>query len=253
MPGSILGPYQTLEVWMIGQWMLCDFHIHTDTSDGSLPLAEVVDLYGEKRFDIICITDHIVDRVTASRNKNDKKFFVSEEEFPQYQQELWREAKRAWEKYNMVLIPGAEITNDHNEFHLLAIDLKQYIDPSSSVEAIIVEIHRQGGIAVACHPHHKSSECIHRTLYLWERYEQYAPLFDAWEVANRDDLFNVVGLKKSNYIANSDFHEIWHLYSWKTLIHADKNAEAVKQALRNNNNIAIHLFRKEKELGGANS
>jgi hypothetical protein len=29
----------------------------------------------------------------------------------------------------------------------------------------------------------------------WEG-KRYASLFDAWEVANRDDLFNAVGLKK---------------------------------------------------------
>jgi hypothetical protein len=39
-------------------------------------------------------------------------------------------------------------------------------------------------------------------------------MFDAWEVANRDDLFNVVGLKKFNYIANSDFHSPRHLRVW---------------------------------------
>ena len=57
---------------------------------------------------------------------------------------------------------------------------------------------------------------------LWENHEQLATLFDDWEVANRNDLFSVVGLKKFNYIANSDFHERRHLLSWKTLLRCEK-------------------------------
>jgi predicted metal-dependent phosphoesterase TrpH len=235
---------------VIGKWLLCDFHIHTHLSDGSLQLREVVDLYGENGFDVIAITDHTLDRGTRDRVEREKsrKYALGEEEFDSYLQTLWQETQRAWETYNLLVLPGTELTNDTDDYHILVLDVKKYIDPGLPVESIIEQAHLQGAIAVACHPHHKHSDSTHSSLYLWERYDQYAPLFDAWEVANRDDLFNVVGLKKSNYIANSDFHESWHLYSWKTLIHADKNNEAVKQAIRNNRNIAIHLFRKEKEI-----
>jgi hypothetical protein len=67
-------------------------------------------------------------------------------------------------------------------------------------------------------------------------------------VANRDDLFNVIGLKKFNYIANSDFHEPRHLYSWKTLIRCEKNTEAIKAGIRRNSGISIYLFREDKRL-----
>jgi predicted metal-dependent phosphoesterase TrpH len=235
---------------VIGKWLLCDFHIHTDLSDGSLPLREVVDLYGQNGFDVIAITDHIMDRKTREGPEGAEmdRYTLWEEDFDAYLQTLWQEAQRAWETYNLLIMPGVELTNNTDDYHILALDVKKYIEPGSPVESIIEQVHGQGGVAVACHPHHKYSDTTHSSLYLWERYDQYAPLFDAWEVANRDDLFNVVGLKKSNYIANSDFHELWHLYSWKTLIHADKNTEAVKQAIRKNRNIAIHLFRKEKEI-----
>lgn len=33
-------------------------------SDGSLPVDEVVDMYGSKGFDVISITDHILDSHT---------------------------------------------------------------------------------------------------------------------------------------------------------------------------------------------
>ena len=41
--------------------LLCDFHIHTNYSDGKLTVAEVVDFYGRRGFDCICITDHLAD------------------------------------------------------------------------------------------------------------------------------------------------------------------------------------------------
>ena len=42
-------------------FLLCDFHVHTQWSDGKLTVAEVVDLYGSTgKFDVIAITDHIL-------------------------------------------------------------------------------------------------------------------------------------------------------------------------------------------------
>ena len=41
--------------------LLCDFHIHTNYSDGKLSVPEVVDFYGRLGFDCICITDHLAD------------------------------------------------------------------------------------------------------------------------------------------------------------------------------------------------
>ena len=42
-------------------FLLCDFHVHTQWSDGKLTVREVVDLYGQTgRFDVIAITDHIL-------------------------------------------------------------------------------------------------------------------------------------------------------------------------------------------------
>jgi len=121
------------------------------------------------------------------------------------------------------------------------------------LKKIVEEIHKQGAIAIACHPHHKPSEGKQPFIYLWRNWKKYVDIFDAWDVANRDDLFNVIGLKKFNYIANSDFHELWHIYSWKSLIGSEKNTEAIKAAIRENKKVAIYLFRKEKARGGISS
>ena len=232
---------------LLPRWLLCDFHIHTTWSDGLEPLETVVDLYGKSGFDAICITDHVIDSEFWRLNPRAQAIVAAD--FDRYLERLWSEAQRAWDQYDLILIPGTEVTNQTNGYHILAVDIKRYVDPDDTVEGIIDQIHRQGGIAIACHPHRRepgSGEVDASSRYLWQNYERYASLFDAWEVANRDDLFNAVGLKKYNYIANGDFHVARHLYSWKTLIECSKNTEAIKQAVRDNTRISLYLFRENK-------
>lgn len=235
---------------MVKKMLLCDFHIHTQFSDGALLLENVISLYGQNGFDAICISDHILDEqtlLTCQAKGRDPKG-MRMDQFDQYLHHLWEQARKAWEKYNMLVIPGTELTNNTNGYHILAIDIKKPIEPGLPVEQIIDEIHRQGGVAIAPHPHRGALQGNQELMYLWDHHEAYAKLFDAWEVANRDDIFNVVGLKKFNYIANSDFHEARHLYSWKTLLQCNKNVEAIKSAIRKNENVSIYLFREDKPL-----
>jgi len=231
---------------MRGNWLLCDFHIHTKLSDGRVPLKEVIDLYGENGFDAISITDHVYDKHTIKlwQDNNETPPTVWKEDFREYLNLVKKESKRAWDKYRMLVIPGIELSNNHGLYHILAIDVKEYIDPNKDVKSIIADIHAQGAIAIACHPHKKDSEPEMPFMHLWDNVDDYATLFDAWEVANRDDLFNVVSLKKLNYIAGSDFHDPWHLYSWKSLIKSPKNKDAIKEEIHRNKDVAIYLFRK---------
>ncbi len=226
-------------------WLLCDFHIHTRPwSDGEEQLGTVVDLYGQNGFDAICITDHVTD---SEYRLSCPDMSIDPADFGIYLEHIWQERRRAWEQYRMLLIPGSEITNQTRGYHILGVDIKAYIDPDLEVEAIIEEIHRQGGIAIACHPHRRDSDGANapdNSQHLWNNHARFSDLFDAWEVANRDDLFNVVGLKKYRYIANGDFHSARHLYSWKTLLRCGKNVEAIKQAIRENNNVSLYLFRQ---------
>ncbi len=71
-----------------------------------------------------------------------------------------------------------------------------------------------------------------------------------WEAANRDDLFSVTSLKHFPYVASSDFHKPKHLYSWKTLLRADKDWPAVRKALCDNVDVALTLFRKDSWTNG---
>jgi predicted metal-dependent phosphoesterase TrpH len=236
-------------------FLLCDFHVHTQWSDGKLSVAEVVDLYGSTgKFDVIAITDHILmkkdmlARAGRLATLGRRAFGVRQEDFSAYLEDIETQARRAWETYGMLVVPGAEVTQNRlsgrKNSHIIALDIKRYVSADQSADAILKEIRRQGALSIACHPHHRTTRRIEiSTCYLWDHRDELADLVDVWEAANRDDLFSVTSLKHYPYVANSDFHKPKHLYSWKTLVRAEKTWPAVKDALRQNVDIALTLFR----------
>jgi predicted metal-dependent phosphoesterase TrpH len=236
-------------------FLLCDFHVHTKWSDGRLSLREVIDLYGRtRRFDVIAITDHILmERDLLARagkliSLGKKEFSVTEERFPEYLEEIDREGRRAKRLYDLLVIPGAEVTQNHisskKNAHIVALNILEYISADQPAEEILREIRRQGALSIACHPHHRTTRRFEiSTCYLWDNRKRLVDLVDVWEAANRDDLFSVTSLKHYPYVANSDFHKSKHLYSWKTLLRCEKNWTAVARALRSNVDVALTLYR----------
>lgn len=228
--------------------LLCDFHIHTKYSDGSLELRRVVDIFGQCGFDVIAITDHVVNG-DSSLGKLAKSFrlSVTEDNFSHYMSDIKRESERAMHKYNMLIIPGIEISKNYlsaeKSAHILIIDIKKFISACWSYEKIFLEAKSQDALIIACHPHHSSEKNMRDTLFLWKNRDKYAKYIDAWEIANGDEVFNIVSLKKYPYIANSDFHKVRHIYSWKTLLNCEKNIESVKNCIRYNKGVAITFFR----------
>ena len=228
--------------------MLCDFHIHTNFSDGSMAMRDTIDLFGQAGFDVIAITDHVVNGDNAI-GKFARQFNLSVrgDNFDEYFSTIMHEAERAWDKYSMLVIPGVEISKNYisqdRSAHLLLLDIKEFISACLDYEEIFLDAKRQNALTVACHPHHTPDPMNKDTLFLWNNRDKYAKYIDAWEIANRDDVFNVISLKKYPYIANSDFHKAHHLYSWKTLLNCDKDVDAVKNCIRHNKGVAITLFR----------
>lgn len=227
--------------------LLCDFHIHTKYSDGSVSLSRTVDLFGQAGFDVIAITDHVVNGDNSyGKLAHRFRFSVQADNFDSYLSHLREEAARAWNKHQMLVIPGVEISKNHlsadKSAHILILDIKSFIPACWRYEEIFLEAKRQKALVIACHPHHMS-DLSRDTLFLWNNREKYARHIDAWEIANRDDVFNVISLKKYPYIANSDFHRPRHLYSWRTLLNCEKSTDSVKQCIRYNRGVALTLFR----------
>jgi predicted metal-dependent phosphoesterase TrpH len=229
--------------------------VHTRWSDGRLSVREVVDLYGRTgRFDVIAITDHILmkrdwlGRAARLATLGRCEFSVTPERFSAYLDDIAAEGVRAKRLYGMLVIPGAEITQNHirskKNSHIVALNIREHISADQPAEDILTEIRRQGALSIACHPHHRTTTRLEiGTCYLWEHRRRVAALVDVWEAANRDDLFSVTSLKHYPYVANSDFHKPKHLYSWKTLLRCEKNWDAIARALRENVDIALTLYR----------
>jgi predicted metal-dependent phosphoesterase TrpH len=236
-------------------FLLCDFHVHTTWSDGRLSIRDVVDLYGQTgKFDVIAITDHILmkrdllGRAGRMMSLGRRQYSITEDIFDDYLSEVNSEATRARRLYDLLVIPGAEITQNHlrsrKNSHIIALDIKEYISADQSARDILEEIRRQGGVSIACHPHHRTTRRIEiSTCFLWDNRKALVGLVDVWEAANRDDLFSVTSLKHYPYVASSDFHKTKHLYSWKTLLKADKHWPAIASALRANVDVALTLYR----------
>ena len=231
--------------------LLCDLHTHTTWSDGKLNVAEMVDFYGQRGFDCLAITDHLCDpKRLLGKLVNLTGLVIPPGEIADYFDAIQREKKRAWAKYDLMLITGVEFNKDgytpKTSTHLLGVDLREPIDPSLDLKQLILEIHAQGGLAIASHPHEMKSSWGKDTLYLWEHVDEFAPLIDAWEVANRDDIFNPVGLKKLPFIASSDFHKPKHIQSWKTVLYCEKEIEAIKHCIRVNRDVSLTLYRDHR-------
>jgi predicted metal-dependent phosphoesterase TrpH len=229
--------------------------VHTRWSDGRLSVREVVDLYGRTgRFDVIAITDHILmkrdllGRAARLATLGRCEFSVTPERFDAYLEDIAAEARRAKQVYGMLVIPGAEITQNHirsrKNSHIVALNIREHISADQSAEDILKEIRRQDALSIACHPHHRTTTRLEiGTCYLWEHRRRVAGLVDVWEAGNRDDLFSVTSLKHYPYVANSDLHKPKHLYSWKTLLRCEKEWDAIARTLRANVDIALTLYR----------
>lgn len=236
-------------------FLLCDFHVHTQWSDGRLSLRDVIDLYGRTgRFDVIAITDHILmkrdllGRAARLLSLGRRHFSVTEDRFDAYLADIKAEGKRAKEKYGMLVVPGAEVTQNHirskKNSHIVALNIQKYISADQPAEDILKEIRRQGALSIACHPHHRTTTRLEiGTCYMWDHRKRLVELVDVWEAANRDDLFSVTSLKHYPYVANSDFHKPKHLYSWKTLLRCEKEWDAIARTLRANVDVALTLYR----------
>lgn len=209
--------------------LLCELHAHTTWSDGTLTLTEIVDLYGRHEFDVLCLTDHAMDvgavHVTAAAHGR-------------YAEAIEREARRARDQYDLLLIPGLELTfcsEDPDEAaHALALGARTWVDLDAGVEAALGQAREAGAAIVAAHPHgwRADPKPSRTTRWFWRNRDRIAALVDRWEMINRQQTFGWIAELGLPAIASGDFHRLEHLETWKTLIPSVKTEQAVIDYLR---------------------
>ena len=215
---------------------LADLHMHSTFSDGKLPIPDLIDLYGSQGFGAIAITDHLCEnRSLIGKAARYLEQTLTPATFPLYTEILKSEAERAWKQYRMVVIPGFELTqnsiSNHRSAHILGLGVSQFISANADAMDLIRTIKDQGGVSIAAHP--VSTRKIEKqTYHLWDRREELAQAFDAWEVASGPYLFDEVLNSKLPKIATSDLHRPSQISSWKTVFDCEKHPEAILEAIR---------------------
>jgi hypothetical protein len=207
--------------------LLCELHAHTTWSDGELSARELCDLYGQRGFDVLAITDH------APREARE----VHAGTYDAYLSDLRAEALRARELYDLLVIPGLELTYDDPDpflaAHAVAIGLRSYVDVSAGLEAALASARARGAALVAAHPYspQQLASATRGTAAFGARAELRA-LVDRFELFNRQTLFGWVADLELPMVATGDFHRLEHLPGWKTLLPCSKDEGAVVAYLR---------------------
>jgi len=215
--------------------LLCELHAHTRWSDGALTLPELVDLYGTNGFDVLAVTDHVVRRASP----DDLPFAVHAGNHADYLAETEAQAERARRDYDLLVLPGLELTYDDSDplqaAHALALGLRDFIGLDDGIDAALARSREAGAALVAAHPYDEVPGELPpaRPTQRFSRDRRaLRPLVDRWELFNRRELFAWVADLGLPAVASGDFHEAAHLFGWKTLLPCAKREDAVVEYLR---------------------
>jgi predicted metal-dependent phosphoesterase TrpH len=209
--------------------LLCELHAHSTWSDGTFTVTELVDLYGFHGFDVLCLTDHVLPA---------GGLYLTEQEHGRYLQAIHREARRAREQYDLLLIPGLELTfhdgGPDDAGHALALGLRAWVPLDGGLEDAMHAARAQGAAIVAAHPHGERDDpnSERTTRYFSRNSDRLRGLVDRYELINRGQTFAWVAECGLPGIATGDFHRLEHLTTWKTLLPCPKSERAVVDYLR---------------------
>jgi 3',5'-nucleoside bisphosphate phosphatase len=218
--------------------LLCELHAHTRWSDGALTLPELVDLYGRNGFDVLCVTDHV--------NRSEDPWLAADapprgvraDNHSEYLAEIRAQAERARREYDLLLVPGLELTyNDPDPYraaHAVAVGCNTFVSVDDGIDAALASARADGAALIAAHPYRleRDSTPARPTMRLSRDWRELRAAVDRWELFNREELFAWVARSGLPAVANGDVHLPEHLYGWKTLLPVAKDEASVVRYLR---------------------
>ena len=225
--------------------LLCELHAHTTWSDGYLTLQQLVDLYGESGFDVLCVTDHSV------RLDDPMPAAVDTWTWPGYVSAVRGEAARAMSEYGMLVIPGLELSDNDLDpdlsAHALALGLEQHISVDAGIIPALEAARDQQAAVIAAHPYTAADVTSMRpTRRIARELETFRPLVHRYELFNRAEVFSWIAEERLPPIASGDVHRAEHVASWKTLVPCDKEPRAVIDYLRSKGRVCLMPFAREQ-------
>ena len=231
--------------------LLCELHAHTTWSDGTLPLAALVDLYGSHGFDVLCVTDHVLPPQAGAPPRH-----VHAGNFEGYRAEIEGEAERARALYDLVLIAGLELTDHADDpdrsAHALALGVHAFVPLDSGLLPAIAGAGEQGVAIIAAHPAGPDALDLtagRATRRFWSDFDALRPFVDRYELVNRHDVFGWVARERLPAVATGDFHRLEHLTTWKTFVPCAKREEEILLHLCSE--APVYLARPELVAGRA--
>jgi len=216
--------------------LLAELHAHSVWSDGELTLRELVDLYGDEGFDVLCVTDHALpsdDLWLATQRARGEARHIDAVTFPAYRSAIESEARRALARYGLLVVPGYELTwcdpYPERAAHVVALGVDSFVSPDLGLRPALAALRADGAALVAAHPHADAPDPtpLRTTKRFWRERDALARLVDRFELVNRSTVFGWVAEAGLPAVASGDFHRPEHLGTWKTIIPCDRTSEAV--------------------------
>ena len=151
--------------------------------------------------------------------------------------EIRREADRARSRYDLLLLPGLELTfNDRVPelaAHAVAVGLGTFVSVDGGICRAMERAREEGAAIIAAHPFDdEASTHPARRTRAFVAQPELREHVDRFELFNRSTLFGWVSREGLPTVATGDFHRLEHLSGWKTLVPCPKRADSVIDYLR---------------------
>ncbi|MFB6088162.1 MAG: CehA/McbA family metallohydrolase [Candidatus Aenigmatarchaeota archaeon] len=127
------------------------------------------------------------------------------------------EAMRYAKKYDVMVIPGEEVSS--RDGHILGLGIEKHVQPGRSTEKTVEDIHEQGGIAIAPHPFDIRSKGIGKKSVKCDAIEVFNSM-NIERSSNRKNIKFVEQVGKP-YTVGSDAHDKYMIGSTVNKIKGD--------------------------------